>query len=347
MKNYAPTGAPPLPRLDVGADLLSGRGQLRLAPVPSPSFRFSTGSARVGIISNPRSRRNWTVDLTQKIGPGTLAAAPTTNEQLVETLRSFVARKLDLLVIDGGDGTVRDVISAAASIYGDDLPPLTLLPSGKTNALALDLGIPLGWSVEDAIAAHASGGIQTRSPIEIRRGAEDPLRGFIFGAGGFVLATELAQSTHRFGAIDGLAVGLSLFGAIAQTCFGGSANRWRAGERIEILNRATGETSVRDLYLLLGSTLQRLPLGIKPLGTTGSGLDVLAVDAPPRMLPVAAAAIVMGNEGAWLERMGYHHGHEIPPVRLTLKRGFILDGELFPGGTIDLRTGTPIRFVTP
>lgn len=335
------------PQAGLQPGLLDAAGSSRLAPVPSSSFRFATGAPRVGIISNPRSRRNWTVDLERKLGPGVLAAAPTTNEQLVATLGSFAERNLDLLVIDGGDGTVRDVISAAAAIFGAALPPLALLPSGKTNALALDLGIPLGWSVEDAIGAYSTGRIQARRPIEIRRGDESPLCGFIFGAGGFVLATELAQGTHRLGAIDGLAVGMSLIGAIAQTCFGGRANRWRAGERVEIRNHATGEASVRNLYLLLGSTLERLPLGIKPLGKAGQGLDVLAVDSPPRMLPVAAAAVVMGKEGGWLERLGYNHGHDIPPISLTLERGFILDGELFPGGTIDLRTGAPIRFVTP
>ena len=343
----SPASATLNPKVDARADLFGAVPRARLAPVPSSSFRFANGAARVGIISNPRSRRNWTVDLERKIGPGVLAAAPTTNEELVKTLRSFAARQLELLIIDGGDGTVRDVISAATRVFGDHLPPLALLPSGKTNALALDLGIPLGWSVESAIAAQVNGRIQTRRPIEVSRNGQDPMRGFIFGAGGFVLATELAQGTHRFGAIDGFAVGLSLVGAIAQTCFGGAGNRWRAGERVEIFNYATGETSVRNLYLLLGSTLHRLPLGIKPLGQAGEALDMLAVDAPPRLLPLAAAAIVTGQEGGWLERMGYHHGHDVPPVQLTLQRGFILDGELFPGGTVDVRTGAPIRFVTP
>lgn len=347
MTIHVQNGAALHPKVGVGTDFLQGLQQPQVAPVPSQSFRFARGAARVGIISNPRSRRNWTVDLERKIGPGVLAAAPTTNDQLVQTLRAFSEQQLDLLVIDGGDGTVRDVISAAAGIYGDQLPALTLLPSGKTNALALDLGIPLGWSLERAIDAQQSGRIQTRAPIEVRRGTDDALRGFIFGAGGFVLATELAQDTHRIGAIDGLAVGMSLVGAIAQTCFGGSSNRWRAGERIEITDLTTGATSVRHLYLLLGSTLERLPLGIKPLGRTGSGLDVLAVDAPPRLLPIAAAAVLAGREGGWLQRLGYHHGHGIPPVRLTLERGFILDGELFPGGSIDVSTGAPLRFVTP
>jgi len=342
-----PTGDAVQSNVGPRADLITTLDRKPLGATPNAAFRFARGAARAGIISNPRSRRNWTVDLQRKIGPGVLAAAPTTNDQLVSTLRSFAEQELELLVIDGGDGTVRDVLSAAAGIYGNDLPPLALLPSGKTNALAFDLGIPLGWSLQDAMAAHAEGRIQTRSPIEIRRDAEEPLCGFIFGVGGFVMATELAQRTHRLGALDGLAVGLSLVGAVAQTCFGSLANRWRVGEKVEILDYSTGETKVRNLYLLFASTLHTMPLGIKPFGTTSAGLDVLAVEAPPRMLPIAAAAIVAGREGGWLERQGYHQAHDVPPVQLKLERGFILDGEMFPGGTIDVRTGAPIRFVTP
>ena len=347
MRMFSPPGISLDRKASARAEVMGWSSATGLAALPNASFSFASSGVRVGIISNPRSRRNWTVNLKQKIGPGVLAAAPTTNEELTQALRSFATHNLDLLIIDGGDGTVRDVISAAAAIFGESLPPLALLPSGKTNALALDLGVPLGWSVESAIAAHTIGQVQTRRPIEVSRDGETPLRGFIFGAGGFVMATEFAQRTHRFGAIDGLAVGLSLIGAVAQTCLGGSHNRWRLGDRVEIFNHATGETSVRDFYLLLGSTLSRLPLGIKPLGKARAGFDVLAVDAPPRLLPFSACAVVMGREGGWLERLGYHHSHNVPPVRLTLQQGYILDGEQFPGGTIELRTGTPIRFVTP
>lgn len=347
MKALSPAGDAVHLRVGARAGLVGDARRYQVSATPRFPFAFAHGMARVGIISNPRSRRNWTVDLGQKIGPGVLAAAPTTYDELVKTLQSFAAQDLELLVLDGGDGTVRDVLSAAAGIFGDKLPPLALLPSGKTNALALDLGIPIGWSLQDAVAAHAAGRVQMRAPIEIRRGSHDPLLGFIFGAGAFVMATELAQRTHRLGAIDGLAVGLSLIGAVAQTCFGSLSNRWRAGEQVEILNYETGETSVRNFYFLLGSTLQRMPLGLRPLGRTSTGLDILAVDGPPRMLPIAAAAVAAGRESGWLERLGYHHVHDVPPVQLKLDRGFILDGELFPGGTIDVRTGTPIRFVTP
>jgi hypothetical protein len=287
------------------------------------------------------------IDPASKFGLGVLAAAPTTAEELVETLRFFAARRVELLVVDGGDGTVRDVITAAIGVYGDDLPPIALSPSGKTNALALDVGVPLGWSIENAIAAWQTGRVVTRSPIEIVGAEGHRLRGFIFGAGGFVRATALAQRTHRIGVIDGLAVGLSLAGAIGQTWFGSSNNPWREGERVRIVSSDTGEVIDRSFYVLLGSTLQRLPLGVRPLGRGSPGLNVLAVDAPPRMLPLAVPAILTGREGGRWARLGYHHGHDISPVELTIKTGFILDGEHFPGGTFTLKAGPPLRFVVP
>src|SRR3546814_8231468 len=99
----------------------------------------------------------------------------------LETLERFAAEGVDLLVVDGGDGTVRDVISAAPAAFGDRMPRMAILPSGKTNALALDLGVPLDWAVADVVEAAARGQFVRRAPIEIYRdGADQPdVRGFL------------------------------------------------------------------------------------------------------------------------------------------------------------------------
>lgn len=336
----------------VRAPLAFARGDGRdalVVPFPLPPLR-GINPSRVGVISNPRSRRNRQGNPVHRRAGATsemLVAEPATKDALALALADFAARGVELIVVDGGDGTVRDVLSAAPLAFGAAMPPIAVIPSGKTNALALDLGIPWDWSAGDAQAALTAGRLDTRQPVEITGEDSVTLRGFLFGASAFTRATDLAQRTHDIGAFGGVAVGLSVLGAVLQTMFAGSGNAWRAGERVRIAGVADGTAREHDLYLLLGSTLRRLPIGLKPLGQGGEGLNILAVEAPPRLLPLAVPAILAGREGGWLARAGYHHRHDAPHSRLTLPGGFVLDGESYPGGSYDVRAGEPITFVTP
>lgn len=302
---------------------------------------------RVALLTNHRSHRNHTARRWTDQRYGILYAAPDTREKMVEALATFARKEIDLLIIDGGDGTVRDVMSAAGPFFGSTMPAIAIVPSGKTNALANDLGIPLDWDIEQIKSSFQAGRVTERAPIEIAYEESDvPLRGFLMGTGAFVRATVLAQHTHRMGAFNGIAVGLSVLGAVLQTCLASANNPWRAGETVSYLDR-DGQACERQLYMMLLSTLQRFPLGIRPLGHAADGLNALAVDAQPRMLPVVLPAILVGREGGWLERLGYRHLHTLEAGRVRLNGGFVLDGEIFPGGTVSVRAGEPIRFVVP
>ncbi|MBM7406878.1 MULTISPECIES: diacylglycerol/lipid kinase family protein [Sphingomonas] len=309
------------------------------------------GHPRTGIISNSRSHRNRTRGAEAAVvpadTPNLLYRGPRTHPALAQALREFRDAGIELLVVDGGDGTVRDVLTCAQEIFGDALPRLAVVPSGKTNALALDLGIPNDWTVQDALEAGVHGGARARASVEILRGdaSKPELCGFLFGAGAFVRATELAQRTHKAGAFNSFAVGISLFWGVAQTMFGGHANEWRAGEPMRL--QLDGGTPVdKTFYILFSSTLERLPLRLKPFGHERAGLKMLAVDAPPTRLSRAVPALLRGSEAAWLEQAGYRR-HDVHSFTVTLEGGFILDGELYDGGTITVRQGRPLQFVTP
>lgn len=259
----------------------------------------------------------------------------------------FAENRVEVLVVDGGDGTIRDVLSIAASYFPAGLPKLAIVPSGKTNALALDLGIPLDWSLDDALGAIVAGRIKRRSPLEIRytAAARPHLRGFLFGAGAFVEATAIAQDVHGFGGYRGVAVGLSLASAIAQTVFGRAGNRWRRGFNARVTLNGCGEIE-QSFYLILGSTLKRLPLKLRPFGRERAGLKLLGVDAPPRHVLATLPALLAGSEAAWLDRSGYHRC-TTSSVRLEFDSGFVLDGETYPGGDLTLAEGEPLDFVVP
>ncbi|WP_374943250.1 diacylglycerol kinase family protein [Sphingomonas sp.] len=311
---------------------------------PSGLFRLDTAPLRIGIIRNAKARLNIArrgID----IGLAANCAMPRSHDELHDALAMFARTGVNALVIDGGDGTVRDVLTAAAFHYRGIFPTVAVLPSGKTNALATDLGLPQGWTEQAAVDALRAGRTQERGPLEIWRPgmAIAEHRGFIFGAGAFVRATALAQDTHRLGAFNGLAVGLSVAGAVAQTLFGRSDNVWRRGTPMRIAPAGAPATEGAK-YLFFGSTLTRLPLDLRPFGEPRSGLKTLCIDAPPAGLALALPAVLAGYD---LPAGGGYRRDDSESMALTVGSDIILDGETFPGGEMTLRHGAPIRFAVP
>lgn len=303
---------------------------------------------RAGLIINPKSHRNrrggtpW-----DAAAEGLLTAAPRTRAALDEALAGFAQAGIELLVIDGGDGTLREVLTRAPEHFPRGLPRLAALPSGKTNALAIDLGAPPGWTWRDALRSAARGEVRLRRPLElVRAGAALPFaRGFLFGAGAFVRATELSRRAHRLGVFHNAAVAMTLAAAAWRTLFGPADGAWRAGE-IMRLRFDDGPAEERQLFLLLASTLERLPLSLRPFGAPSPQLKTLTVDAPPKRLAASLPVLLAGREPPWLDRLGYRRRRP-QNIELSLRSGFVLDGEIFEGGDLVVRMGAPLEFVAP
>jgi diacylglycerol kinase (ATP) len=303
---------------------------------------------RVGVIANPRSHRNHGGSRPTELPEAfVFKREPASRNELVGILTQFAQERVDLLVIDGGDGTIRDVLSVAHGVFGAKMPRVAVIPSGKTNALAIDLGLPAHWSLGDAIRAHLADQVMDRAPIQIHwnnRALPDQL-GFIFGLGVFNRATMLAQRVHSKGVFNSFAVFVTLATALLKSMFGGARNSWRRGEMARISRNGVDIMAVR-VYLLLASTLRRMPVGLRPFGKVRDGLKFLTVKAPPRALFRHFLPVMKGHESPSLEADGYVR-RDADRVFLSLDRGCILDGEQFPGGNLVVSEGHPIAFVVP
>lgn len=303
---------------------------------------------RIGVVRNRRSHGNWLAE-TPRVPDGVLLAEPDTHDHLRRELARFAQAGVDTLVIDGGDGTVRDVLSVTPDLFAAE-PLLAVLPSGKTNVLALDLGARRGvWTLDAALArlGETDPPTKTRSALEVSwaDGRHAPMRGFVIGAGVFVRGTKMAKSVHDMGAFHSLSVALTLAGAAVEVLFGGAHGRWRRG--VDIRVQADAQPAHDGHHLLaMATTLKRLPLGLKPFGPPREGMKVLEVDAPPRRLLAALPPILRGENAAWLEPAGYRRS-EARTISLTLSEEVVIDGELYPGGEITVREGPPLRFLTP
>lgn len=311
----------------------------------------------VGIIRNPRSHRNNGEAPEMADCSNILTETPHTREDLYYTLAGFARRGIDYLVVDGGDGTVRDVLTCGADIFGDKWPALIILPKGKTNALAVDLGLPNHWSLAEALAAAHGGKTRTRRPLRVlpADGAEEGcVQGFIMGTGAFSIGTEAGQEAHRRGAFNSFAVGLTVLWGIIQTLFGRAGNPWRQCTPTRIVDRDTGRElshagpgRADQRFLTVATTFEKFPLGARPFGRDAApGLKMGVIDWPVRWIMALLPAVLFGLSGRFLERRGVQR-YYASALELDIGGPFILDGEAFPAGHYMLDEGPQLTFVVP
>lgn len=311
----------------------------------------------VGFVRNPRSHRNKGHDPALAGRQDVLLAEPRTRTELEEALARFAQAGIDLLAISGGDGTVRDVLTRGAPLFAERWPAIAVLPQGKTNALALDLGVSRRPSLDDAIDAAMKGRIVTRRPIVVsdREGGARDRWGFIFGAGVFNAAIDAGQVAHRFGAFQSFAIGVTAIAGMAQALFGFGRSPWRRLYRMEFTDAGTGERLPHSdprngdsRYMVGFTTLRRFPLGMKLLAGVedGKAIGYFMIDAPRRRALALVPAAAMGSHGPRLAALGMHRGSG-EAFDVVLGDGFILDGERFPAGAFRMAAGPELRFVVP
>ena len=323
----------------------------------SASAREYLAAPLVGLVRNPRSHRNKGHHPDLEGRKDVLLAEPETRTELEQALARFAEAGIGMLAISGGDGTVRDVLTRGAPFFGDSWPLVAVLPQGKTNALALDIGVSRNWTLDEAIAAAMRGSVIARRPIIISDAAA-AIRdrwGFIFGAGVFNAAIDAGQVAHRFGAFQSFAIGVTAIAGMTQALFGFGNSPWRHASRVVFTDAKTGvplphsHLGAPDTRYMAGfTTLRRFPLGVKLLAgiDDSASIGYFLIDAPRRralsLVPVAA----MGWHGPAVEKLGMHRGSG-EAFNVSMDSGLILDGERFPAGNFRISAGPELQFVAP
>ena len=337
-----------LPQVDAGA---FAANDYALSPVRGQPL---IDKPLIGLIRNGRSHRNESRELSADVREGVLLATPKERSELAGILAGFASKGVDYIAIDGGDGTVRDVLTSGAAIFGESWPMLIVLPSGKTNALAHDLGLPAEWSLDDALAAIERGTLARRQPIVISQRDNDSAQvlGFVLGAGAFNRAIALGQRSHKLGAFNAAVVGLTAAWSLLQALFGAASNPWRLGTKMRLHMPDGSELAHRgglpadERYMLFASTLKGFAAGLDPFRQVEEALGISVFDNPNRSLLLRFAAIARGTTNEASQKLGYHV-FGTSSIDADLGGSFILDGEAFPAGNYRLASGPKLRFVVP
>jgi len=299
-------------------------------------------AVRIGMLNNPLSGGNRKG--LQKIRKAAATAQPRvfqrdvqTPTDVVETLADFAQQEINILVVNGGDGTVQAALTAVFhKNFFEVMPMLAVLRSaGTTSMIAGDIGLKgpresalqrlFSW----ARTKDASAAVMQRPVLRVQMPAEnEPVYGMFFGAAAIYQATQFClQKIHTKGVRGELGAGV----ALARFLWAVVLRDRKVVSSEPIITRLDQKSAQQQKYLLvLITTLQRLFLGLRPYwGSEPKPLHYTAVRSRPRHFLRALPSLIRGRQSRYVRPDNGYISHNIDEVQLTLNGGFNLDGELY------------------
>ncbi|MET0269154.1 MAG: acylglycerol kinase family protein [Sphingomonas sp.] len=279
--------------------------------------------------------------------------------QIGEALKTIARVNPRVLVVNGGDGTVQTTLTELyhGGHFEGAPPPVAVLPNGKTNLIALDLG-----ATGDPIAALervleiAREGVEahvvSRELISLSDGESDarPVLGMFLGGAGLADSILFCRNkVYPLGLPNGVSHALTFFAVVLSLMFGMRAAFLPPRPRPVTVSLIRQGVIQGSFALLIVTTLQKMLLNTRTMqaDTRPGGLKLMMVNHSPVSLVRAIAAGVSGRLGQ--QALAGVHVERGDEIRIEGERSsVILDGELFEaraGGAIVLRQTNPMPFL--
>ena len=316
---------------------------------------------RIALLSNPKSTGN--LNQLPRIRafcaehPDIFHYEVERANQIGEAMATIARVEPKLLVINGGDGTVQAALTELynGGHFGATPPPVAVLPSGKTNLIALDLGAggdPVGALTRLLTLAQGDLGphIVARELIALSGGmnASQPVIGMFLGGAGLAdIMLYCRDRIYPLGLPNGVSHVITALAVVLCQVF-----RLRASflppepAQLSISLRREGAFQ-RRFSLLFVTTLERILLSSEMGQRNAGSLKFVAVEQRPLSLLRAFAASLFGQLGK-TKRAGVHV-EEADEISIEGEGSdVILDGETFRAGIgqpILLRSALPLSFV--
>ena len=316
---------------------------------------------RIALLSNPRSTGN--IAQLPRIRefcaehPDVFHYEVEHAHQIGDAMRTIARVQPKLLVINGGDGTVQAALTELhnGGHFEGAAPPVAVLPSGKTNLIAMDLGIqgdPVR-SLEkliDLARSDLSSNLVARELIALSYGekGEKPVIGMFLGGAGLAdIMLYCRDRIYPLGLPNGLSHVITAFAVVLRQVIGLKSKFLPPDPQpLRVSVRKDGAISGK-FALLAVTTLEKLLLSGE-LGSGGGGpLKFVAVEQRAGSLLSAFFASLGGRLGR--TKLTGVHVEEADEISIEGDSSdVILDGETFraeSGRPIFLRPAAPLSFV--
>ena len=278
--------------------------------------------------------------------------------QVGDALRTIARIRPKVLVINGGDGTVQAALTELynGGHFGVSPPPVAVLPSGKTNLIALDLGAhgdPI--TALERLIEIAQGDIApfvvARELIALRNGenGDRPVIGMFLGGAG--LADTMLYCRNKIyplGLPNSFAHVITAIALLAKMVLRVKSNFLPPDPQpLNVSLREEGDMISGRFSLLAVTTLEKLLLSGELGGRREGVLKLLAIEQQPMSLVRGFAASLLGKLGRSKVR-GVHFEEANEITIEGDSSDVILDGETFRaevGSPINLKPAAPLSFV--
>ena len=295
---------------------------------------------RLGVLNNPLSGANRKgLRDVRKV----LLAYPQVSHCDVQTpgdvasaLADFARREVNLVLINGGDGTIQAALTVMhhRSPF-ERVPLLAVLQAGTTSMTARDVGLKgsrarglrrlLKWVCD----GEGKAVLLQRPVLRVQASPNvDPVFGMFLGTASIYQGIQFCNNRlNRPGFRGEWAPGLTIALFLIAVAFRGDT--YVAPVPITV---ALDENPpvVRNCFLLMVSALDRLFLGLRPYwGKENEPLHYTAVESGPQHLLRALPALLRGRANRYGTAENGYISRNVQRVRLTLNGGFTVDGELF------------------
>ncbi len=319
-------------------------------------------SVALGVISNSTSRGNRKnlakIEALLARQPGIQHRKTATSAAIRPALQEFADQAINVLAINGGDGTVAAVLAHLLDNSPFAQPPrVVVLPGGTANMTAADVGMngkllrAVNRLAEWAQGEQHNYQLLQRSVLRVQPSPQQAASyGMFMGAGIIMQGTEYAhREIHSRGLGDQLSLGMGL----VRTVWGWLRRdpQFYQPVRLNYSLDHAAEVGEQDTVLLLISTLHRLFLGIRPYwGQQPGTLRLTAVLDSPKNFLRAFPAVLRGRPNRFVNpQAGYLSHNAQQHIKLNLDGSYNLDGEIFharrAAGPVIISNGGEITFI--
>jgi hypothetical protein len=297
---------------------------------------------RIGLLNNLRAGRSNT-QVHRVLGmlrshPDVLHVETESAREVPEALGELVDQEVDLLAVNGGDGTLQFALTQLLSNpdYRGRLPAIAPMRGGRTNMTALDLGARrdpaagLHALLEAAASNRLEEHVVPRPILRIassRRG--EAQYGMFFGVGMIQRAVQLVHRVFPSGRSQGVfGAGLVTGALIAKTLFRPTGGILTPDKLQVLLDGKPALDS--EFYLAIATSLDRLFLRMNPYWGSGpGGVRFTSIASSAENLKGAFTGILRGRPRAFVTPERGYTSENVGCAEIALSCGYTVDGELF------------------